>query len=79
MACGACSCSAAAAASASARPASGRFRHDPSGHGRADHDMAGTDNFGPAWSSVSFNQYTNAPPGFEYLAFARGVEPACPA
>ncbi len=35
--------------------------------------VAGTDNFGPAWSSVSFNQYTNEPPGFEYLAFARGA------
>jgi len=33
---------------------------------------ANTDNYGPAWSSVAFNQYTNQAPGFEYLAFARG-------
>ncbi len=39
---------------------------------------AGTDNFGPAWSAVSFNQYTNAPPGFEYLAFARAASRAAP-
>ena len=39
---------------------------------------ANTDNFGPAWSSVTFNQYTNAPPGFEYLAFARGPSPSAP-
>ena len=35
-----------------------------------------TDNFGPAWSSITFNQYTNQSPGFEYLAFGRGFAPA---
>ena len=39
---------------------------------------ANTDNFGPAWSSITFNPYTNAPPGFEYLAFARGPSPNAP-
>ena len=34
--------------------------------------LAGTDNFGPAWSSfANQNQYTNPAPGFAYLAFAR--------
>ena len=34
---------------------------------------ANTDNYGPAWSSVAYNQYTNTNPGFEYLAFARAT------
>ncbi len=37
---------------------------------------ANTDNYGPAWSSVTFNQYTNTDPGFEYLAFARATAPS---
>ena len=39
---------------------------------------AGTDNFGPAWSFITPNQYTNLAPGFEYLAFARGASPTSP-
>ena len=39
---------------------------------------AGTDNFGPAWSFNTRNQFTNPTPGFEYLAFARGGSPAGP-
>ena len=65
-----------------------RLRHRarlPRQRGRPDHQQdrdrqqrrtLATDNFGPAWSSVTFNQYTNAPPGFEYLAFARAFAPA---
>ena len=40
--------------------------------------LADTDNYGPAWSSVAANQYTNNAPGFEYLAFARGNTPSSP-
>lgn len=36
---------------------------------------AATDNYGPAWSSTTYNQYTNTNPGFEYLAFARAGTP----
>ena len=39
---------------------------------------AGTDNFGPAWSFNTRNQFTNPTPGFEYLAFARGASPSAP-
>ena len=39
---------------------------------------AGTDNFAPAWSFTTRNQYLNPTPGFEYLAFSRGVRPAAP-
>ena len=35
--------------------------------------LSGTDNFGPAWSYTTPNQYTNSGIGFEYLAFARGA------
>ncbi len=35
-----------------------------------------TDNYGPAWSSVAYNQYTNTNPGYEYLAFARATAPS---
>ena len=37
---------------------------------------ANTDNYGPAWSSVAYNQYTNTNPGYEYLAFARATAPS---
>ena len=40
--------------------------------------LAGTDNFGPAWSSLNANQYTNPAPGAEYLAFSRGAGPTAP-
>jgi len=40
--------------------------------------VAGTDNFGPAWSSLNANQYTNPAPGAEYLAFSRGAGPTAP-
>jgi len=39
---------------------------------------AGTDNFGPAWSFNTRNQFLNPTPGFEYLAFARGASPTAP-
>ena len=39
---------------------------------------AGTDNFAPAWSFMTRNQYLNPTPGFEYLAFSRGASPAAP-
>ena len=39
---------------------------------------AGTDNFGPAWSFLNPNQFTNPTPGFEYLAFARGASRTAP-
>lgn len=37
--------------------------------------LAGTDNFGPAWSALRSNPYTNPSPGSEYIAFARGASP----
>jgi len=40
--------------------------------------LSGTDNFGPAWSSLRRNPYTNPPPGFEYIAFSRGASPTSP-
>lgn len=36
---------------------------------------AGTDNYGPAWSSLNRNAYLNPAPGAEYLAFSRGSSP----
>ena len=38
----------------------------------------GTDNFGPAWSSLRRNPYTDPAPGFEYIAFSRGSSPTSP-
>jgi Tol biopolymer transport system component len=35
--------------------------------------VVGTDNFGPAWSADTTNQYTNPNTDLEYLAFARGA------
>ena len=40
--------------------------------------LPGTDNFGPAWSSLRSNPYTNPAPGSEYIAFARGAAPGRP-
>jgi hypothetical protein len=40
--------------------------------------LPGTDNFGPAWSSLRSNPYTNPAPGSEYIAFARGAAPGQP-
>ena len=40
--------------------------------------VAGSDNFGPAWSSPRRNAYLNPAPGTEYLAFARGSSAAAP-
>ena len=37
---------------------------------------AGTDDYGPAWSSLNRNAYLNPAPGAEYLAFSRGSSPA---
>ncbi len=40
--------------------------------------VPGTDNFGPAWSSLRRNPYTDPAPGFEYIAFSRGSSPTSP-
>ena len=40
--------------------------------------LSGTDNFGPAWSSLRRNPYTDPAPGFEYIAFSRGASPTAP-
>ena len=40
--------------------------------------LAGTDNFGPAWSTTATNPYLNPAPGFEYIAFARGAAQNAP-
>ena len=37
--------------------------------------ITGTDNYGPAWSSLNRNAYLNPAPGAEYLAFSRGSSP----
>ena len=39
-------------------------------------NTTGTDNYGPAWSSLNRNAYLNPAPGAEYLAFSRGNSPA---
>ncbi len=39
-------------------------------------NITGTDNYGPAWSSLNRNAYLNPAPGAEYLAFSRGNSPA---
>lgn len=38
--------------------------------------LAGNDDFGPAWSVDSYNQYTNPNANVEYIAFARSADPS---
>ena len=41
--------------------------------------LAGTDDYGPAWSNfANLNQYTNPAPNYAYLAFARASAPGMP-
>lgn len=56
----------------------GRFGFGTVTNGGRPVTLAGTDNFGPAWSSLRRNPYTNPAPGFEYLAFSRGAGPTSP-
>jgi len=56
----------------------GRFGFGTATNGGQPVTLVGTDNFGPAWSSLRRNPYTNPAPGFEYLAFARGAGPSSP-
>jgi len=56
----------------------GRFGFGTATNGGQPVTAVGTDNFGPAWSSLRRNPYTNPAPGFEYIAFARGAGPTAP-
>jgi len=56
----------------------GRFGFGTVTNGGKPVTLAGTDNFGPAWSSLRRNPYTDPAPGFEYLAFSRGAGPTSP-
>ena len=56
----------------------GRFGFGTVTNGGKPVTLPGTDNFGPAWSSLRRNPYTDPAPGFEYLAFSRGAGPTSP-
>ena len=56
----------------------GRFGFGTVTNGGKAVTLPGTDNFGPAWSSLRRNPYTDPAPGFEYIAFSRGASPAAP-
>ena len=56
----------------------GRFGFGTVTNGGKPVTLSGTDNFGPAWSSLRRNPYTDPAPGFEYIAFSRGASPTAP-
>ena len=56
----------------------GRFGFGTVTNGGKPVTLSGTDNFGPAWSSLRRNPYTDPAPGFEYIAFARGASVTSP-
>ncbi len=56
----------------------GRFGFGTVTNSGAPVTLPGTDNFGPAWSSLRRNPYTDPAPGFEYIAFSRGASPTSP-